>query len=85
MLGDLKSRLKVPSPGWVGQAHCGGSRLKTAFTIDEAGYPSRIERGISGFLLIVRTGRVFTAHVFVIISDGSDINEYRQILGCSSI
>ena len=37
-----------------------------------------------GFLLIVRTDRIFTAHVLKVPST-CDTNEYRRILGCSSI
>ena len=37
-----------------------------------------------GFLLIVRTDRIVTAHVLT-VRDGYDMNEYRRILGCSSI
>ena len=37
-----------------------------------------------GFLLIVRTNRIFTAHVLK-VRGTYDMNEYRWILGCSSI
>jgi hypothetical protein len=37
-----------------------------------------------GFLLIVRTDRIVTAHVLT-VRDGYDMNEYRRILGGSSI
>jgi hypothetical protein len=36
------------------------------------------------FLLIVRTGRIFTFHIST-LKTGCDMNEYRRILGCSSI
>ena len=36
------------------------------------------------FLLIVRTGRIFTTHVQT-LKDGCDMDEYRRILGVSSI
>ncbi len=39
---------------------------------------------IESFLLIVRTGRIVTVHV-TLISDECDTNEYRRILGYSSI
>jgi hypothetical protein len=38
---------------------------------------------IEPFLLIVRTGRIFTAHVTNLIRR-CDMNEYRRILGVSS-
>lgn len=54
--------------------------------VDEADDPLRfeLEPRPYGFLLIVRTGRIFTAHVTTLLM-GCDINEYRRILGCSSI
>ena len=39
---------------------------------------------IQSFLLIVRTGRIFTAHVTT-LKKGCDMNEYRRILGDPSI
>jgi hypothetical protein len=36
---------------------------EATFAINESTHPSRVESAIPGFLLIVRTGRIFTAHV----------------------
>jgi len=59
---------------------------EATFSVDEAGHPARIEleRRACGFLLIVRTGRIVTAHA-VTLAEGYDTHEYRRILGCSSI
>ncbi len=43
----------------------------------------RFDSGAEPFLLIVRTGRIFTAHVFNLLMT-CDMNEYRRILGVSS-
>lgn len=42
------------------------------------------EDPVSGFLLIVRTDRIVTAHAGT-LRRGCDTDEYRRILGCSSI
>ena len=50
-------------------------------------HPVGIEHDMTrtgSFLLIVRTGRIFTTHIPT-LKDGCDTNEYRRILGCSSI
>jgi len=43
----------------------------------------RFDTGTEPFLLIVRTGRIFTAHVFNLMKV-CDMNEYRRIHGVSS-
>lgn len=53
---------------------------EAAFTVDEADDPLLDPWP---FLLIARTGRVFTAHVET-LSRPTDMNEYRRILGCPS-
>jgi hypothetical protein len=59
---------------------------EAAFTVYEPNNPLGIEHDLrnGSFLLIVRTGRIFTAHG-AILRKGCDMNEYRRILGCSSI
>jgi hypothetical protein len=59
---------------------------EASLSIHEAGNPARIERKHrpDGFLLIVRTGRIVTAHADI-LNRGCDINQYRRILGVSSI
>ena len=54
---------------------------EATFAVDEADDPLR---ETWPFLLIVRTGRIFTFHVST-QSSGCDMNEYRRILGVSSI
>jgi hypothetical protein len=54
---------------------------ETAFPVDEADDPLL---DAWPFLLIVRTGRIFTAHV-VNLMMVCDMNEYRRIHGVSSI
>jgi hypothetical protein len=53
---------------------------EAAFSVYEADYPLR---KFWPFLLIVRTGRIVTAHVRT-LRTGCDMHEYRQILGVSS-
>ena len=58
--------------------------MECAFAIDEAS-----EVGIQPFLLIVRTDRIVTAHRHIVpegcAQRGVTVNEYRRILGVSSI
>ena len=53
---------------------------EAAFAVDEADDPLRKSWP---FLLIARTGRIFTAHTGT-LRRGCDMDEYRRILGCSS-
>ena len=54
---------------------------ETAFPIDETSNPSAVPES---FLLIVRTERIFTTHAET-LKDGCDMDEYRRMLGVSSI
>jgi hypothetical protein len=87
VLGHLERGSELPPPraSGISRIDVDGYR-KAAFAIDEPDDPARIEllRRDFGFLLIVRTGRVFTFHEQG-ISRATDMNEYRRILGCSSI
>jgi len=66
--------------------------VEASLTIDESGHPVtqvawdpiQPVRGTGSFLLIVRTGRIFTFHA-TSPSNGCDVDEYRRILGVSSI
>jgi hypothetical protein len=66
--------------------------VEASLSIDESSYPVaqvawdpiQPVRGTWSFLLIVRTGRIFTSHA-AIRSNGCDMDEYRRILGVSSI
>jgi len=66
--------------------------VEASLSIDESGDPvaqvmwDSIQpvRGTGPFLLIVRTGRIFTAHAFT-QTNGCDMDEYRRMLGVSSI
>ena len=53
---------------------------ETALAVDEADSPLLDPWP---FLLIARTGRIFTAHAPT-LKTGCDMNEYRRILGVSS-
>ena len=74
----------VPSPTPVPAAEHVGRLIR------DAGAPRPVSEdpaggfAIDGFLLIVRTGRIFTARVRHPLR-GRDTGEYRRILGCSSI
>ena len=77
-LDNCEHGLQLPS-----DSHNGVTLDRTAeaaFTVDEADDPLL---DTWPFLLIARTGRVFTAHVET-LSRPTDMNEYRRILGCSS-
>jgi len=77
-LHDYESRLYLPPTGhafvpldWTAE---------TTFSVDEADDPL-LESW--PFLLIVRTGRIVTAHALTLLI-GCDTNEYLRILGVSS-
>ena len=54
---------------------------EATLAVDEADHPLR---GDWPFLLIVRTERIFTFH-FTTLETGCDMDEYRRMLGVSSI
>jgi hypothetical protein len=66
--------------------------IEASLSVNESRYPvtqviwDSIQpvRGTGPFLLIVRTGRIFTTHAGT-QTDGCDMGEYRRILGVSSI
>jgi hypothetical protein len=93
MLVDVKDRVKLP-PACRGcvDVPVNGHR-ETAFAVDEPNDPERIEleyRRSSGFLLIVRTGRIFTTHgahpknrvrhPWMSTAGYSDVPAYSQVL-----
>ncbi len=88
VLVDVEDRVELPPVRRFGEGVPVYRHRETSFTVDESHDPARIELEHSrrrGFLLIVRTGRIFTVHVVTVIV-GCDIqDEYRRILGCSSI
>jgi hypothetical protein len=55
---------------------------EAAFAVDEADDPLR---ETWPFLLIVRTGRIFTTHVHTLRNRCNNMNEYRRIHGVPSI
>jgi hypothetical protein len=77
-LNYRKTRLDLPAKPIAGIPK--ERNTEAAFTVDEADDPLL---DFWPFLLIARTGRVFTAHVET-LSRPTDMNEYRRILGCSS-
>lgn len=84
MLRNLEDSSELPSPGSTHVRVAVNGDGEASLSIDEAAYPLRVEEAITGFLLIVRTGRFVTAHARTLLV-GCDMNEYRRILGCSSI
>ena len=56
---------------------------EAAFAINESGDVIRSQESSRPSLLIVRTGRIFTAHALNLLML-CDMNEYRRIHGCSS-
>ena len=78
-LNDDESRLALPR-----QRHHAvpvNRTAETAFSVYEADDPLLDSWP---FLLIARTGRIVTAHVFT-LKRGCDTDEYRRILGVPSI
>ena len=86
VLVDLKRRLELPTS--VPRHHRTAMDRDTEATLSvhESHHPIGIEHdvNIGGFLLIVRTGRIVTVHGTTLWR-GCDTDEYRRILGCSSI
>jgi hypothetical protein len=78
-LDDCEHRLQLPSDPHHAVAL--NRTTEAAFTVDEADDPLLDPWP---FLLIARTGRIFTAHASTVVT-ATDMNEYRRILGCSSI
>jgi len=60
---------------------------EAALSIHEPSNPSRfkLDTRLKGFLLIFRTGRIVTAHAHTLLNGCNTMDEYRRILGCSSI
>jgi hypothetical protein len=86
VLVDLEVRLELPTPVPVHHRTSMYRDREATFTIHESNNPVGIEHvaRTGSFLLIVRTGWIFTVHVKTLRS-GYDTNEYHRILGCSSI
>ena len=77
-LNDYEIRLNLPTD--LVRLVPEDGDTEAAFSVDEADDPLL---DTWSFLLIVRTGRIFTAHVFNLMMV-CDMNEYRRILGVSS-
>ena len=86
VLVDVKDRLELPTTMPVHHRRTMHRDGETTFAIHESNDPIGIEHGTRtrSFLLIVRTGRIFTFHV-TISTKRCDMNKYRRILGCPSI
>jgi len=85
VLVDVERWLELP-PSMAAHHRTSMHRhTEAALAIHEPDYPVWIEHiaRTCSFLLIVRTGRIFTAHVDI-PDCGCDADEYRRILGCSS-
>ena len=63
VLGDLERGLDMPATCGSRQFVAVNGNREASFTIHEPHDPSRVECIESGFLLIVRTDRIFTVHV----------------------
>jgi hypothetical protein len=86
MLVDLEDRLELPTPVPVHHRTSMYRDREATFTIHKSNNPVWIEHlaRTGSFLLIVRTGWIFTAHIQT-LRRGCDMDEYHRILGCSSI
>src|ERR1700751_4421774 len=85
--------LRIPSPLRDSTSSCELSTnrdVEASLSIDESSHPVaqvawdpiKPVRGTGSFLLIVRTGRIVTAHTTT-ESKGCDMHEYRRMLGVS--
>ena len=65
MLVHVEDGMELPSPGGTGVRVAVDRDAEASLTVDEATDPSGIELSVEpcSFLLIVRTDRIFTAHV----------------------
>ena len=86
VLIDVETWLKLPATVPVHLLTTMYRNREAALTIHKSNNPGGFEHQAwnGSFLLIVRTGRIFTAHDAT-VRDGCDKDEYRRILGCSSI
>jgi len=86
VLIDVKDGLKLPTPVSVHHRTAMNRNRETTLAIHKTSDPVGIEHKTrnGSFLLIVRTGWIFTTHVST-LRNGCDTDEYHRILGCSSI
>ena len=86
VLVDVEDRLKLPASVTMHHRTSMYRDRKATFAIHKSNNPVGIEHvaRTGSFLLIVRTGWIFTAHAET-LQRGCDMNEYHRILGCSSI
>ena len=86
VLVDVEDRLKLPTPmsvhHRVAMNRNGEATLAIHKTSDPVGIEHKTRNG--SFLLIVRTGWIFTTRAAT-LRRGCDTDEYHRILGCSSI
>ena len=86
VLVDVEDRLKLPTPVSVHHRTAMNRNGEATLTVHKTSDPVGIEHKTrnGSFLLIVRTGWIFTAHAGT-LCNRCDVNEYHRILGCSSI
>ena len=86
VLVDVERRLKLPTSMSVHHRTAMHRNREATLTVHETNDPVGIEHKTrnGSFLLIVRTGWIFTFHVDT-LETGYDKDEYHRILGCSSI
>ncbi len=86
VLVDVEDRLKLPTSVTVRHRTSMHRYREATFAVHKSNNPVGIEHfaRTGSFLLIVRTGWIFTAHSKT-LQRGYDMSEYHRILGCSSI
>ena len=86
VLIDLKDGRQLPSAVPAHHRVAMNRNGKTTFAVDKSDNPVGFEHQArnGSFLLIVRTGWIFTTHA-ITLESGCDTDEYHRILGCSSI
>ena len=87
VLIDVEYRLKLPAPVPMHHRTSMYRNREATFAIHETSDPVGIEHKTrdGSFLLIVRTGWIFTAHANTLQTGCDTMDEYHRILGCSSI
>ena len=86
VLVHMERRLQLPTPVPEHHRSAMNRHGEATFTVHETNDPVGFEHKTrtGSFLLIVRTGWIFTTHADT-LSSGCDKDEYHRILGCSSI
>ena len=86
VLIDMENRLELPASVSAHHRTSMNRNREATLTVHKTNNPVGVEHKTwnGSFLLIVRTGWIFTTHDAT-LETGCDVDEYHRILGCSSI